>query len=442
MRRVLIATGSAAATLDKGSILERYARVRARTEELCATLTPEDCTVQSMPEASPTRWHLAHTTWFFATFLLKGRTPEADADPPEYEHLFNSYYNSVGRPFPRPRRGVVSRPGLAEILAYRKKIDEAVHRWFREVDGATWVETGPIVELGLHHEQQHQELIVTDIKHAFYQNPLRPVFRARDASRAETAQPGGRSPAVTSERDAGGRWMDLEGGIVEVGHAGDGFAFDNESPRHRTLLQPFALARSPVTCGEYLEFVRDGGYEDPRLWLSDGWDRRRAEGWCAPLYWDADGPGEEIQVFTCSGMRPLEPSEPVCHVSYYEADAYARWAGHRLPTEQEWEAAAVREARIEGNFADGGRFHPAPVASPGIFGDAWEWTASAYLPYPGFRPAAGALGEYNGKFMSGQMVLRGGSCATPADHIRATYRNFFPPEARWQFAGLRLARDL
>ncbi len=429
---------------------QQYLEVRRTTEGLCARLTPEDQMVQSAMECSPTKWHQAHTTWFFETFLLTPRLPGYQAFDPAFRYLFNSYYKQLageGQAHPnRMLRGMFSRPGLAEIVAYRAHVDEAMARLLEDLDE----EAQALVELGINHEQQHQELIVTDIKHAFWINPLRPAYTD---PRAGAPAPHGAAPAPRA-------WIACAGGLREIGHSGDGFAFDNEGPRHAVYLQPFRIASRLVTNGEYRQFIDEGGYGRSELWLSDGWDRACAEGWFAPLYWErADGGWRE---FTCGGMRDLLDDEPVCHVSYYEADAFARWAGARLATEQEWEIASqvsgVRSQVSGANLLEGGRFHPRAAAdndrsaavSRGsgegilpaqLFGDCWEWTASAYLPYPGYRAAAGALGEYNGKFMSGQMVLRGGSCATPASHIRATYRNFFPPQARWQFMGIRLAND-
>jgi ergothioneine biosynthesis protein EgtB len=422
--------------------MERFNQVRGFTEELCAPLSPEDCMIQSMPEASPTRWHLAHTTWFFETFLLKSRSPDRKGSPAPYEHLFNSYYNSVGEPFPRPRRGVISRPGLGEIREYRRRIDDEVRQWILGAGTTDLANTAPILELGLQHEQQHQELILTDIKHAFSLNPMKPAYRDPRNLPGTAVRLAGTAAAGPGPT----KWIEHPGGIAETGYAGDGFAFDNESPRHKVFLTPFAIADRPVTNGDYIEFVRDRGYDEPRLWLSDGWDRVRGLGWKAPQYWEPVDGGAAL-AFTCSGLRPLDPAEPVCHLSYYEADAYARWTGFRLPTEQEWEAVADGE-RIDGNFVESGRFHPAPIQPDAskrvrvLYGDVWEWTSSPYVAYPGYRLAEGALGEYNGKFMSGQMVLRGGSCATSITHIRSTYRNFFAPDARWQFMGFRLARDL
>jgi ergothioneine biosynthesis protein EgtB len=405
--------------------LERYLAVRGRTLELVEPLSAEDCAVQSMPDASPAKWHLAHTTWFFEIFALPKALPGYRPFAPAYRELFNSYYNGVGEQHPRAQRGLLTRPSLAEVRAYRAHVDDCMARW---LERAADPELLGIVELGLQHEQQHQELILTDVKHLLACNPLRPAYReaplARGASTAEL------------------RWHAWPEGVFEVGHAGRGFAFDNESPRHRVFAAAFELASRAVTCGEYLEFMADGGYARHELWLSDGWRAVRERGWRAPLYWERSG-GAWL-VHTLAGVQEIDPAEPVCHVSWFEADAFARWAGARLPDEVEWELAAAR-APLEGGFADAGRLHPAAApAGSGVqqlFGDVWEWTRSSYGPYPGFRPLAGELGEYNGKFMSGQMVLRGGSCATPAGHVRATYRNFFYPPDRWQFSGIRLARD-
>jgi ergothioneine biosynthesis protein EgtB len=403
-------------------IAARFLQVRQRTLELRANLSAEDLQLQSMPDASPGKWHLAHTSWFFEQFVL-GRDPAYRPRDPAWHYLFNSYYQSVGPMHARPQRGLLSRPSLDEVLDYRRHVDDAVGELLERRDDA---ELPGLVELGLQHEQQHQELLLTDIKHAFWCNPLQPAYRAPIAA-ADTK-------AVPLHFVAGRE------GIVEIGHRGEGFAFDNETPRHRTLLQPHALANRLVTNAEYLAFVREGGYREPGLWLSDGWATLQREGWQHPLYWQDDLASE----FTLAGVRALDPHEPVCHLSYYEAEAFARWAGARLPTEVEWESAAQGVA-IDGNLQDAQRFQPRAASGDAgllqLYGDVWEWTASPYVSYPGFRPLPGSLGEYNGKFMCGQWVLRGGSCATPRDHVRATYRNFFPPHARWQFAGLRLGQD-
>jgi len=417
---------------DAPCLARRYARVRAQTRALAAPLSPEDCQIQSMPDCSPVKWHLAHTTWFFETFILARFLPAYPPFHPQYRMLFNSYYNAIGDRHPRPQRGMLSRPALADILRYRAHVDAAMAELLAE-RGETDPALGSLVELGLNHEQQHQELILTDIKHALSLNPLRPAYAP--------ARPGP-APAPMS---AG--WTRYDGGRVRIGHQPPGFAFDNESPAHEVLLQPFQLADRLVTQGEYLAFMRDGGYRRPELWLSLGWDRVCAEQWQAPLYWE--GRQDEWQVYTLHGMQPPDPHAPVTHISYYEADAYARWAQARLPREAEWEhAAGARPVHPADNLLEQGHFHPRAVAQrppaggpAQLYGDTWEWTCSAYDAYPGYTPPAGAVGEYNGKFMCNQYVLRGGSCATPADHIRATYRNFFPPEARWQFSGIRLARD-
>jgi ergothioneine biosynthesis protein EgtB len=406
---------------------DHYERVRSFSEELCEPLETEDFVIQSMPDVSPTRWHLAHTTWFFETFVLKGHVPGYREYHPAYAYLFNSYYNAVGDQFPRPRRGLLSRPTVHEVLAYRRHVDEHMIRLLAERSRGDLGDLAGVVVLGLHHEQQHQELMLTDIKHVFSCNPLHPVYRGRNDAPGEAPPLG---------------WLSFEEGLRWIGREGAGFYYDNAGPRHRVFLPAFELASRPVTNGEFLDFIRDGAYENPMLWLSDGWATVQTEGWRAPLYWQQHG--GQWGHFTLSGWRPVNPAEPVCHVSCYEADAFARWAGVRLPTEAEWETAAER-ATCGGNFVEGGVFHPVPGRRDAreldqMLGDVWEWTASQYLPYPGYRPAEGALGEYNGKFMCNQFVLRGGSCATSQTHIRRTYRNFFPPAARWQFSGLRLAR--
>jgi ergothioneine biosynthesis protein EgtB len=417
------------------SLLDDYRAVRARTLALAAPLSAEDQMVQSMPDASSTKWHLAHTTWFFETFVLSPFVPGYRPVDERYAFLFNSYYEGVGPRLARARRGQLSRPSLAEVQDYRRRVDAAVERWLA---GDVPADRAATIELGLHHEQQHQELMLTDAKHALGMQPLQPAYLLNPAGAATLA--GAVDPAVPARPAAApapARFRRFEAGVVDVGHAGVGFAFDNELPRHRHFLEAFAIAERPVSAAEYLAFMRDGGYARPDLWLSDGWQRVQAEQWRAPLYWEERDGG--WRHYTLAGLRAVDPGEAVAHVSYFEADAFARWAGARLPTEEEWEHAAAG-APATGHFADAGRYHPVPGAA-GMFGDVWQWTASAYLPYPGYRPPAGPIGEYNGKFMSGQMVLRGGSCMTPAGHIRATYRNFFPPDARWQMSGIRLARD-
>lgn len=406
----------------------RYQTVRALTSRLCDSLEPEDFVVQSMPDVSPTKWHLAHTSWFFETFLLKARGFTSPHDA--YAYIFNSYYNGVGDQFPRSRRGMLSRPSVGEVQTYRAVVDDAVLSAMDQ--GLTEAERG-IIELGLHHEQQHQELLLTDIKHVLSQNPLWPSFGASWAPTEAAVEPM--------------RFVGHAGGEVEVGRAGDGFHYDNEGPRHRTLLPPFALGHRLVTVGEYRDFVRDGGYERPELWLDAGWHWAQQEGIVAPLYWDREDRDGCRRAFTLSGRRPLEDAEPVVHVSLFEADAYARWADARLPREHELEVA-LRARPLVGNFVESEAFHPRPACGDvhvdvdQLWGDGWEWTQSSYLAYPGYRPPKGAVGEYNGKFMCNQHVLRGGSCASSRSHLRATYRNFFPASARWQFTCIRIARDL
>jgi len=408
------------------SLAERYRAARAASEALAAPLSPEDCALQSMPDASPVKWHLAHTSWFFETFVLERAEERFEPYHPSFRFLFNSYYQSVGPQYARPHRGLLSRPTLAEVRAYRAAVDERVAALLAR--GGVAADALAVVELGLHHEQQHQELLLTDVKHLFGGNPLRPAYR-------ELAPPPRTEVAPL-------RFVGFDAGLRELGHAGPGFAFDNEGPRHRAYVPAFTLASRAATNGEFLAFVEDGGYERPELWLSDGFAWRAAEGVSAPLYWEKTDGG--WTTLTLGDVRALRPEEPVVHVSFYEAAAYAAWADARLPTEAEWELAAA-EAPVDGNFVEGGRLHPAPApAGPGLaqlFGDVWEWTRSDYAPYPGYAPGAGALGEYNGKFMCNQRVLRGGSCASPRSHLRATYRNFFAPGARWQFSGVRLARD-
>jgi len=417
-----------AAPVLGGDRAGRFRSVRQVTGALAAPLSPEDCTIQSMTDASPVKWHLAHTTWFFETFVLGPHDPGYKAFDPAYRVLFNSYYVGVGERHPRPERGMISRPGMQEVLAYRRHVDDAMHALLAQDPLPR--EAGDLIELGLHHEQQHQELILTDLKHMLSRNPLKPAYRKQRPLGAIRAGKRG--------------WIEFDEGVYEIGHAGSDFCFDNETPRHRVWLDAFRIATHPVTQGDFIDFIEDGGYRRPELWLSAGWDAVSTHGWQAPMYWERRD-GRWVS-FTLHGEAPVDPHAPVCHVSFYEAEAFARWANERLPTEAEWEVAARGAAR-DGNFLDSGALHPLPLReapAEGMpaqaFGDVWEWTRSDYAPYPGFRPAEGAVGEYNGKFMCGQYVLRGGSCATPASHIRATYRNFFPPEARWQFSGLRLAR--
>ena len=388
------------------SLPQRYAEVRRDTAALCEGLSAEDCQLQSMDDASPVKWHLAHTAWFFETFVLEPGLPGYATPDPAYKVLFNSYYVGVGARHPRPQRGLLSRPSLDAVWRYRRHVDQQMATLFAAGVAPALADR---IELGLQHEQQHQELILTDLKHHLSCNPLLPAYRPA----ADAPAPARPSPL---------RFIDVEGGLVEIGHAGAGFSFDNEGPRHKAWLDGYALADRLVTQAEFQAFIDDGGYRTPTLWLSDGWDAVQRGDWRAPLYWRQADDG--WRVYTLHGERALQPDAPACHLSYYEADAYARWAGARLPTEAEWEHAAQAAAHRLRQLDD----------------HCWQWTASAYLPYPGFRPAEGAVGEYNGKFMVNQMVLRGGSCATPRSHLRTSYRNFFPPQARWQFSGLRLAR--
>jgi ergothioneine biosynthesis protein EgtB len=418
---------SSRTTTEASSILTDYAVIRATTEKLCEPLSPEDATVQSMPEASPAKWHLAHTTWFFETFALSAAGREYRPYRDEYRVLFNSYYNAIGEQHSRPERGLITRPGLEEVMQYRHHVDRSMAALLH--DGDAPPRLLEIAELGLHHEQQHQELLLTDVKHLFSCNPLLPAYH------------GPRSRPPGEERAPEARWIPFEGGTRPIGHDGAGFSFDNERPRHLVLIKPFELASRPVTNAEFLDFMEDGGYDRPELWLADGWTARGQRRWTAPLYCVRRG-GDWHQ-FTLGGLEPLRSEDPAVHVSFYEADAYARWAGARLPTEAEWEIASA-SVPIDGNLAESGNLHPVRAAAgeglAQMFGDVWEWTMSPYTPYPGYAPPEGALGEYNGKFMCNQMVLRGGSCATPRSHVRRTYRNFFYPPDRWQFSGFRLAR--
>ena len=412
------------APLRASPLAERFAGVRDLSLALAARLSDADATVQSMPDASPTKWHLAHTTWFFETFVLRDHLAGYRRHDERWPFLFNSYYEAEGRRHSRDRRGMVTRPTLDEVRAYRAHVDAALIAALPSLSA----EATALVELGCHHEEQHQELLVTDILHLFGENPLEPALYSPTRKQPVAM------PAPTG-------WIEHAGGIVEVGHDGSGFAFDCEGPRHRALLAPHAIADRTVTNGEWAAFIADGGYREPRHWLADGWAWVKAQAVEAPLYWARDG--EAWTRFGLDGRRAIDPAAPVTHVSLYEADAYASWAGARLPTEFEWEAAASGHDPAVGNFTDAaGPVEPRPSpGSPAFFGDVWEWTGSAYRPYPGFRAVEGAVGEYNGKFMSGQFVLRGGSCATPRGHVRASYRNFFYPHQRWQFTGVRLARD-
>jgi ergothioneine biosynthesis protein EgtB len=408
-----VRSGAGAAMV--AGLLARYREVRGWSLQLIGGLSAEDCQVQSMADASPLKWHLAHTSWFFETFVL----PELDAARPRFDerfaHLFNSYYNSVGSMHARPQRGLLTRPDLETVLAYRAHVDATVELLCGAAPPERWA---GLVELGLQHEQQHQELMLTDVLHAFSCNPVLPAYRAAEPPRSVEL------PL---------RWQHIEPGLRMIGHDGDGFAFDNELPRHRVWLDAFEIASRPVTNREFRAFIDEGGYRNPLLWLSDGWAQVQAQGWQRPLYW-ADDNGHAFGLY---GLQPLDAHAPVCHLSYYEADAYARWVGASVPTEAQWEVAM---AAAPGGIRTSAGLGAVCTEAPAL-GQVWEWTSSAYSAYPGFRPAPGAVGEYNGKFMCGQYVLRGGSCATPSGHARLTYRNFFPPSARWQFSGLRLARE-
>lgn len=423
------------ATFSREDAIQAFAVVRSQSETLAAPLHPEDTVVQSMPDVSPTKWHLGHMSWFYEQVILSKYLTDYQPVNPDYSFIHNSYYDSFGQRVERPKRGTLSRPTLAEIMAYRRKIDERMDEFLAGAPEELWGEIDYLLKIGLNHEQQHQELLLTDIKHVLAGNPLHPAYLENQQSAAS-----GSAPEIN--------YLPFSGGLVEIGARGPEFYYDNEGPRHKVYLNDFQLASRPISSGEFLEFIEDGGYDDPLLWLSDGWFAREQQDFRAPLYWkERDG---QWFVMTLSGLRELDPAEPVCHVSYYEAWAFARWAGKRLPTEAEWETAAGRAGSelAESNLAESGLFHPRAFSAADsgaelrrMYGDLWEWTASAYLPYPGYKQVAGPLGEYNGKFMSDQMVLRGGSCATPRSHIRATYRNFFQCDKRWQFSGFRLAQD-
>ncbi|MGD9728660.1 MAG: ergothioneine biosynthesis protein EgtB [Nitrospiraceae bacterium] len=413
--------------IDRESMLKSFDRIRAETERLVEPLLPEDMAIQSTPEVSPTKWHLAHTSWFFEAFVLQ---QIADCPPfnAHYGYLFNSYYEGVGPQYPRSQRGFLARPSIDDVKRYRERTSAAMRTFISSASESAWSKASSLVELGLHHEQQHQELILTDIKHVFSLTPLLPAYLA--------------APQAPTTHVTPSKFIEYPGGLVAVGYSGDGFTFDNESPRHKAWLEPHLLKDRLVTCQEYLAFIQDGGYTRPSLWLSEGWAFIQAHGISAPLYWRRAE--DAWRIFTLGGERQLNPAEPVVHVSYYEADAYAKWSGNRLPTEVEWETAAA-DLPLTGNLLSERYYHPHPASNGRglrqMIGDAWEWTSSAYAAYPGFRAPEGAVGEYNGKFMSNQMVLRGGAAVTPDDHIRITYRNFFPPSARWCFSGFRLATD-
>jgi ergothioneine biosynthesis protein EgtB len=419
-------TRSPLTTLTKpaSGLQTQFEQVRQLSETLCAPLAIEDYVVQSMADVSPPKWHLAHTTWFFETFLLTPYLPGYEIFHPKFGYLFNSYYEAIGDRHPRPQRGILTRPTVAEVYQYRAYVDEAMEVLLRQSGDRP--ELYNLITLGLHHEQQHQELLMTDIKHILACNPLRPAYRH------DLLQPNHPNHVT--------RWIEFAGGLHAIGHQGSSFCFDNEEPRHQIYTQDYCLASQPVTNGEYLTFIEAGGYQTPEYWLSEGWATIQGEGWTAPQYWEhIDG---DWWIMTLGGLRSIDPQEPVCHVSFFEADAYARWSGKRLPTEAEWEIAAATSP-LQGNLLEQGYFHPIASIDGDLrmYGDVWEWTQSAYLPYPGFQASTGAVGEYNGKFMCNQMVLRGGSCVTPPGHIRATYRNFFPTAARWQFSGIRLAHS-
>lgn len=417
------------APASRQPLSDRFLATRRESERLAARLAPEDQVVQSMPDCSPAKWHLAHVTWFFETFLLIPHQPGYEPVHPAFAYLFNSYYVAAGARYPRPQRGLLTRPTVDEVASYRHQVTDAMLGLMDAADDRQWAVLEPLLETGINHEQQHQELLLMDILNLFSRNPLCPAYAPLQPAAAVASRPL--------------EWIAFEGGIRRIGHDGTGFAYDNEGPRHDALLRPFRLAARPASNAEWIDFIEDGGYRRPELWLSDGWATAEAEGWEAPLYWERDGAG--WQAMTLSGRMPVDPAAPVCHVSHYEADAFARWSGRRLPTEAEWEVASLGSS-LQGNFLGSGLLRPVVSGRHGpgpgqMFGDVWEWTASPYGPYPGYRPPAGAIGEYNGKFMANQMVLRGGCCVTPDGHVRHSYRNFFYPHQRWAFAGVRLAED-
>ena len=434
-------SGTAISEPGRRELIDDFQATRRLSERLCEPLEAEDCVIQASPDVSPTKWHLAHTTWFFETFLLASFVRDYQPVRAEYSYLFNSYYQAVGPRHARPQRGFLSRPTVAEVFAYRAAINERMLELLSGADDAVWSQIAPLVVLGINHEQQHQELMLTDLKFNFSVNPTRPAYRELTKGKDGGANNGTRPTTLG--------WIPFSGGVHEIGHNGSGFCYDNELPLHRVYLQDYQLADRLITNGEYLEFMEAGGYAEPRFWLADGWDWVQREGIRAPLHWERDD-GDWL-TFTLGGAMDVNTAEPVSHVSFYEAEAFATWKGCRLATEAEWEVAARsgEDSITEGNFLENDVLHPQPPhhasgeAGPfQMLGDVWEWTGSAYLPYPGYKPAEGALGEYNGKFMSGQMVLKGGSCVTPRSHIRAAYRNFFQPDKRWQFTGIRLAADL
>lgn len=418
-------------TLNRKALLDKFNSIRNFSLELCKPLVTEDYVVQSMADVSPTKWHLAHTSWFFETFILKESDKNYKSLHPQYAYLFNSYYIQAGKRFLRNQRGLITRPTVKQVFEYRNYIDENIKNFIEASPEEILNKFASVLEIGFNHEQQHQELMLTDIKHVFSINPLYPVYSEKEN--------------IDSEDISNLNWAEFNEGIYEIGNEGKSFSYDNEIPKHKEFINSFKLGSRLITNGEYLEFMEDNGYNKPEIWLSDGAAEAAANNWQAPLYWEKKDNG--WHVFTLNGLKKLILSEPVCHVSYYEADAFARWAGYRLPTEAEWETAS-QQVQIKGNFVETRNFHPASLQIKNngtqlqqMFGDVWEWTRSAYSPYPGYKTLPGALGEYNGKFMSNQMILRGGSCATSETHIRKTYRNFFPPNARWQFMGIRLAKD-
>ena len=414
---------------SREKLLKKYDNVRNFSEKLCEPLETEDYVIQSMPDVSPTKWHLGHTSWFFEAFVLGNADKNYKSLHPLYTYLFNSYYVQIGERWLRAHRGLLSRPTVKQVYAYRKFVNENVREFIINCDENTFTKFAPIIEIGLNHEQQHQELLLTDIKHVLSLNPLNPVYAEQKF--------------IKSERATDINWINFDSGVFEIGFEGDGFSYDNEGPKHKEYLNSFAIADKLITNRGYIEFIEDGGYKNAALWLSDGWAMVETEKWKAPLYWEnRDG---EWWNFTLNGFRKVAAEEPVCHISHYEADAFARWKDARLPTEAEWEVAAGN-LPYKGNFVEDKNYHPIALEKTKdglnqMYGDVWEWTQSAYSPYPGYKPLPGALGEYNGKFMSNQMVLRGGSCATSQSHIRNTYRNFFPSHSRWQFTGIRLAKD-